>query len=231
MILRTKQEIAILYLSLNTIKRCAYYTKDLFERRSAMVRINQEVTQMPESGYLVTYEQMNTLITFLKLWSQLGIWTRSLMVSTVGNLESKTAVVEKLFSIPTEFYNTFRIFYGPVISQQLLNLLTNFITNEWSLIDALNSGDQKRADDSTISLYQSADELASLLSKLNIYWDYDQWKSLLYQYIKLLIDEMVAMLAGDHEREIEIYNRMDDVTDLLGSYMARGIAGGMGIES
>lgn len=231
MILRTKQEIAILYLRLNTIKRCAYYTKDLFERRSAMVRINQEVTQIPESGYLVTYEQLNTLITFLKLWSQLGMWTRSLMVSIVGNLENKTAVVNQLFSIPTEFYNTFRIFYGPVISQQLLNLLTNFITNEWSLIDALNSGDQERADDSTISLYQSADELASLLSKLNIYWDEDQWKSLLYQYIKLLIDEMVAMLAGDHEREIEIYNRMDDVTDLLGSYMARGIAGGMGISS
>lgn len=153
------------------------------------------------------------------------------MVSTAGNLENKPAVVEQLFSIPTEFYNTFRIFYGPVISQQFLNLLTNFITNEWRLIEALNSGDQQKADESTVSLYQSADELAALLAKLNVYWDEDQWKSLLYQYIRLLIDEMIAMLAGDHEREIQIYKHMDSVTDLLGNYMARGIAGGMGIEN
>ncbi len=189
-----------------------------------MATKNQDLyTQFPETTYRITYEQMSTLIAFLELWSQLAMWTRSLVVSTAENLENKTATVNHLFTIPTDLYYTFRIFYGSAISQQLLNLLTNFITNEWRLIDALKAGNRENVDESTVRIYQTADDLAAMLSRINVYWDEEQWKSLLYQFIRLMIDEMVAMMAGEYEREIEIYRRLEESAKLIGSYMARGI--------
>lgn len=176
-----------------------------------------------ESNYAVTYEQLNTLITFLKLWTQLSMWLRSVLVSTVGNLDNKEAVVYELFNVPNNFYNVFKVFYGPLISQQFQNLLTSFITRAWNLIEALKDGNNELVNKSTSQLYQTADELASFLSQINVYWDERQWKNLLYQFIKLFIDEIIAMLSGNYEQEIQIYNRLDDVTDIMGSYMARGI--------
>lgn len=199
-----------------------------------MATKNKDIeSQIGETSYRITYEQLNTLISFLKLWSQLAMWTRSLVISTVGDLENKTSVVNQLFSIPTELYYAFRIFYGSSISQELLNLMTNFVSNEWRLIDALKEGNRDVVDQSTAGIYQTADEIAALLSRINVYWDQEQWRSLLYQYIRLLIDEMVASMAGEHEREIEIYKRLEETAELIGSYMARGIiarSAGLGSE-
>ena len=188
-----------------------------------MVKKNQETLPIPNIGYPITYEQLNILLEFLRLWSQLAMWTRSLILSTVNDTGNKTAVINHLYSIPTEFYRAFRIFYGAAISQQILNLLTNFITAQWRLIHALHEGNQQLVDELTITLYQTADQFAEYIAPLNVYWDVNHWKSLLYQYIRLVIDEMVAMMAGDHDKEIEIHRRLDDVAEIIGSYMARGI--------
>lgn len=188
-----------------------------------MVKKNQETIPVPDIGYLITYEQLNILLEFLRLWNQLAMWTRSLIFSTVHNVENKNAIVNYLYTIPAEFYNVFRLFYGPAIAQQILNLLTNFITAQWRLTDALKAGDKQIIDEMTMTLYHTADEIAEYIAPLNIYWDASQWRSLLYQYIRLVIEEMVAMMAGEHDKEIEIHHRLEEVGRLIASYMARGI--------
>ncbi|MDF3002522.1 MAG: hypothetical protein K0Q48_2641 [Bacillota bacterium] len=188
-----------------------------------MVKKSQETLPIPDIGYLISYEQLNILLEFLRLWSQLAMWTRSLILSTVNDTANKTAVVNHLYTIPTEFYRAFRIFYGTAISQQILNLLTNFITAQWRLIHALQEGNQQLVDELTVTLYQTADAFAEYIAPLNVYWDVNHWKSLLYQYIRLVIDEMIAMMTGEHDKEIEIHRRLDDVAEIIGSYMARGI--------
>ncbi|MDD4564383.1 MAG: hypothetical protein PHE79_02760 [Eubacteriales bacterium] len=189
-----------------------------------MITKNQDtIEQIQEAGYLITYEQMNTLIEFQRKWAQLSMWTRALMVSILEDISNKTAIVNHLFTILSELYYIFRVFYGPIISQQLLNLLSRLVTNQWSLFEAMKSGEKEAINQSTVNIYKNADELAELLSKINVYWYEDQWKNLLYQYIKLLIDEMVAMLSRNHEREIEIYNQLQYIAEIMGGYMARGI--------
>jgi hypothetical protein len=183
----------------------------------------QEINILPEVDYLVTYEQLNALITFQKLWSQLSMWLRSLLISTVENLDNKEAVTYQLYKIPTDFYNTFRVFYGPLISQQFLNLLNSLITSTRTLIESLQSGNDESVNSAVSQMYSTADELAAFLARINVYWDEAQWKNLLHQFVRLLIDEIIAMISGNYEQEILIFNRMDDLTDIMGSYMARGI--------
>ncbi|HML36286.1 MAG TPA: hypothetical protein PKA19_02530 [Bacillota bacterium] len=177
----------------------------------------------PDIGYLITYEQMHTLITFQELWTDLSAWLRALLISMAENLEDQEAVTHQLYSIPADFYNIFRVFYGPSISQQLLNLLSGLTTDARNLIASLIAGDDESVDLNLSQMYRTVNDLAAFLSRINVYWDEDQWTYLLNQFVRLFVNEAVAYLSKNYEQEIQIYNRLDDLTDIMGSYMARGI--------
>lgn len=189
-----------------------------------MVTKNQDnVIVLPEIDYLITYEQLNALITFQKLWTELSAWLRSMLVSTAEDLDNKTAVMDRLYSVIADFYSTLRVFYGPVIAQQFSDLLATLVTNARILIEALKDGDNERADMAIMQMYRTADNMAEFMGRTNVYWDTEQWRHLLYQFIRLYLDEVTAMLTGNYELEISIFDRLDDITDIMGSYMARGI--------
>ena len=166
---------------------------------------------------------MHTLITFQKLWTDLSMWLRALLISMAENLEDQEAVTHQLYSIPADFYNIFRVFYGPSISQQLLNLLSGLTTDARNLIASLIAGDDESVDLNLSQMYRTVNDLAAFLSRINVYWDEDQWTYLLNQFVRLFVNEAVAYLSKNYEQEIQIYNRLDDLTDIMGSYMARGI--------
>lgn len=181
------------------------------------------LTLIPGVRYL-TYEQMNILINYQSLWANLALWIRSVMRSTVFNTPDLQANVTQLFNkVPQDFYNVFWLFYGQEISQYFLDYLTRFIASALQLINAYKVNDIVAINSSASQWYQSADDLAVYLASINIYWDADQWKSLFYHYIKLEIEEIIAFQRGNYEQEIAMFYSKQDLSDLMGSYMARGI--------
>lgn len=189
-----------------------------------MVTKNQnDMIVLPEIDYLITYEQLNALISFDKLWTELSTWLRAMLISTAEDLDNKTAVVDRLYSVVSNFYSTLRVFYGPIIAQQFSDMLTNLITNARVLVESLKSGDNDAADIAIMQMYKSADDISELLGRINVYWDTEQWRHLLYQFVHLYLDQTTAMLTGNYRLEISIFDRLDDITDIMGSYMARGI--------
>jgi len=188
-----------------------------------MTKAEYLLTLIPGVHYL-TFEQMNILINYQRLWANLALWIRSVMRSTVFNTPDLQTNVNQLFNkVPQDFYNAFWLFYGQEISQYFLNYITRFIASALQLINAYRDNDIETINTSTSQWYQSADDLATFLASINIYWDANQWRSLLYQYIKLEIEEIIAFQNENYEQEIEIFNSKQDHSDLMGSYMARGI--------
>ena len=189
-----------------------------------MVNINQINEAVPaEFEYTVTYEQMNMLLMFQKLWSQISIWLRSVLFATLFNLPNRETVINEVFNTTLSFYNIFRLFYGVNIATQFYNMLNRYVTTAWRLIEAFAENNQEDINANTRQLYQIADEMAVFLAPLNIYWSENQWRYLLNQFTNLFIDEIITMLRGNYEQEIAIFHRLDDLTDIIGSYMARGI--------
>lgn len=185
--------------------------------------INQESPPFPDTPY-ITFEQMNTIIDFRRLWVDLTIWLRALLMSIMYNQGNLSAVVNRLYNaVPLNFYNTLNVFYGPQLSEHFLALLSNFIVFAWRLSEAQKNGDSAAASAITIQWYQNADEIAYFLARLNPYWDINQWKALLHQYIGMAIEEMQAIATGDYERDILIYDRMINQALIISSYMSRGI--------
>lgn len=184
-----------------------------------MANQTDETTQ---NNYL-TYDQVNIIIAFLKLWLDLATWMRIYIKAMIYDTRNLQSVKNYLLYLPSEFYDTFRVFYGGIAAQKLMDLLTEFIVSAMKVIESLKYGDTVLSDSRIIEWYGVADKLSSFLARTNVYWDENQWKYLLYEYIKLKIDEINAVINDDYEGEIRIYNSIEDIIFLISSYMARGI--------
>ncbi|WP_027400570.1 hypothetical protein [Anaerovorax odorimutans] len=171
----------------------------------------------------ITYDQMNIIIAFQKLWLNIASWMRTYIKALIYDTKNLKSVANYLINIPREFYNTFSIFYGTEAAQRLMDILTEFIKTAMSVVESMKYGDKVLTNSKIIKWYKTADELASLLARINIYWDEKHWKYLLYQYIKLKIDEVSAVINENYDEEIVTYNMIEDVIFLIASYMARGI--------
>lgn len=171
----------------------------------------------------LTYEQMNIIRNSQTLWERLGFLVRSLMISVLRDPERAQASVNQLYSLLEVFHNYLQIFYGYNVAQQFTNYFTNFITAMWRLFEATSANDKELIDYYTTEIYNAADELSAFLANINLFWSEDQWKSFLHQYIRTTLDEYLALANKKFDIEYQIFNQLQELTVLIGDYMARGI--------
>lgn len=187
------------------------------------MQVKQELTEITGKPY-ITYEQMNILINYQKLWSQLALWMRTFISHTLEKSKDLSYVTTRLFeNVPLNFYHSFTVFYGVDTARQFLTILTRFLSNVWKIANAYLNNDSAAINSSTVAWYQSADELASFLESVNVYWDEAIWRRLLYQYIQLYIQQIIARVSGDFKHAHEINDTVEELTYIIGSYMAKGI--------
>lgn len=182
-------------------------------------KLEQEI---PNEQYL-TYDQMNIIISFQKMWLKIALWIRTYIKASIFDTPNLKSTTNYLFILPSEFYPIFSMFYGTEVAQNLVNILLDFIKSAMKVIESMKYGDKVLTGSRITEWYQVADKLSSYLARINIYWDENQWKYFLYQYIKLKVDEIRAIVNGNFEEEIELFERIEDVIFLMSSYMARGI--------
>jgi len=178
--------------------------------------------EIPKEVYL-TNEQVNIINTFQRLWVKIGYWIRIYLRSSVNNTPDKQIISNYLTTLPNEFYSIFNIFYGFEVAQKMKDLIFNFIKSAMQVIEYSGYGEGSLTNSAISEWYQSADEIASYLASINVYWDENQWKYMLYQYIRLKIDDISSIVKGEYQENIDLYNTIDDIVFLMGSYMARGI--------
>jgi len=186
-----------------------------------MINTNQNI--IPKTQYSVTFDQMNIITNFQRKWTHIASWTRAFLQATIYDLPTLKVVSDKLLGLPQEFYDLFSHFYGTQNAQEFVRLLSNCVMSGMSALKGMRNGDQELANTSTAQWYKNSDELASFLAKIEIYWDENTWKDFLYQYIKLTTDEMIAQMGGNYEQEMAIFQRLEDLSVQMGSYMSRGI--------
>ncbi len=179
--------------------------------------------QNPEEIPYITYEQMNTIDAFQKVWIRMAAWNRSYIRALIYNTPNLKLTKQNMRETPSELGDLFSVFFGTLNGKRLEDLFFQFNEIMMKVTEALKYGDTITATEKIIEWYQSADEIAAFLAKLNIYWDYDQWVYLLYQYIKYKTDEINAVLMNDYDAEMATYNMTETFNFLISNYMARGV--------
>lgn len=185
-----------------------------------MVFKNQDNIQ--NEKYL-TYDQLNIMITVQKLWIRFAMWIRTYLRALIYDTRNLNLNTNMINSLPSEVYNLFSIFFGTEIAENMKNLFFQFFQVMMQVAEAMKYGDQISTDARIIKWYQVADEISSYLARINVYWDENQWKYLIYEYIKLKTGEINAIIQGDDEAERELYDLVENVNFLMSNYMARGM--------
>jgi hypothetical protein len=179
-----------------------------------------------QEGNCYSEGQLNFIFSLRFLFVQLAIWTRAYICSVgCGSSQSKltAALSNKLYSLPVDFYNIFKLVFGENNSQNIINLLSTHIITLETVINAQKNGDSQAVNDGTKTLYENANEISQYLAQLNPFWKYNQWINYWYNYIQLTLQESTTLFTGDYDTNINIFDRIILAASEMGDYMADGI--------
>jgi hypothetical protein len=170
----------------------------------------------------LAYGYLNLDKSMRNLMAQLAYLTRMYFSATFSGFGNAEAVAKKLYSLPNRFQEKAELIFGSPLSEEFLNLLSLYVYYVQGLANALATGNQDAANYFTQLLYKNADALASQFTKMNPFWDEMQWKTLLYNYYNLIIQDAVALGSHDFEKELDIFERMLLAALAMGDYQADG---------
>ena len=179
--------------------------------------------QQQQANYCITYGQLNLIKDTRTILIHLVSWMRQYFQSIIMSLTNLEAIRSRLYDVPLEIYHTFLPFFGSIVAERFLNLLTIQISILGILAEAIKNGDQEAVNTNTVRLYGNANELAEFLSQINPYWNQTQWQILINQFLRMSIDQMVAIASGNYDRDVEIYDRLERHTYIIADYVSSGI--------
>jgi len=181
------------------------------------------VNPVPGIEYF-TYEDVNTLLNIIRLWLEFVHWTRSLFHSVLRNLPEQGSVGEQLFTkLPMDLSDEFKKYLDEGQLRNFLNISTRLIAYNWQLVNSYKIRDKYSIDMSTAQLHQVADEMAAFFAGVSPFYNEDELKTLLNEYIDLKISEINALLNNDYVLENKIFDKIEDQVIEIGAYIAMGI--------
>lgn len=172
---------------------------------------------------VIPYGYMNLVKSMRNLMAQLAYLTRMYFEATFSGFGNAEAVAKKLYSLPGRFKEKAELIFGTPLSEEFLNLLFLYVNYIQGLANALATGNQEAANYYTQLLYQNADAIAAHYAKMNPFWDEMQWKTLLYNFVNLIIQDAVALGSRDFDKELDIFERMLLAALAMGDYQADGL--------
>lgn len=180
-----------------------------------MYRIQQEAP-------VITYGHMNIILDFRNLLTELAYLTRFYIISVASGFGDAAAVAERMYALPLKFKEKAELIFGEPLGEELVTLLSNHLINLQTLVNAVKSGDQATADATVQRLYANADRLAAYFSRINPFWNENQWRNLFYTYDRTVIEEVMAVMTGDYVTSLNVFERLLLNALAMADYLAAG---------
>lgn len=158
------------------------------------------------------------------LWEQHIAWTRMTIISIIKDLPDVDSVTKRLLRNPFDFENVLRYFYGDQIASKFSDLFKSHIVIAAEIVKAAKIGDNKKLADAEKRWYENSDEIAAFLSTINPYWSQNNWKTMLYEHLKMTKSEAVNILTNNCEKSIIDYDEIEKQALKMADIMAEGIA-------
>lgn len=156
------------------------------------------------------------------LWGQHVYWTRLFISGVVfGNPDVK-ATEARLLRNPEDFAAVLRPFYGEKASGEFQRLFTEHLTIAGRLVTELKAGDKEAADETRRQWYANAEELAAFFSSAHSGREYDEWKEMMDSHLALTEQEARALLGGNYEESIRIFDEIEKEAMEMADMMKQG---------
>jgi len=175
------------------------------------------------NGQCTTYEQMEVLYDIRMVWFELFYWVREYMLSRYVGLGNEEEVFARLGQVPIDYTNALKQVFGEQVAADLLQEINTYFVLLDDFITAHMDGNTDELDRITRLLYENADKRATLISSVNPFWDYTEWKARLFNNTRITIDESTTFLMGDYARNVDIFSRLLDLSENTSNYFAQGL--------
>lgn len=156
----------------------------------------------------VTRKELALRNSMRALWEDHITWTRLAVISLTTGSPDTQATVARLLQNQTDIGNAVKPFYGKAAGDELTKQLRAHILIAADVIAAAKAGDQAKLADAQARWQQNADDIATLLSRVNPNWKLGAMKAMLAEHLKLTTEEAVARLQGDWAADVAAYDRV-----------------------
>ena len=161
--------------------------------------------------------------TFRKLWEQHIMWTRSFIISTVDDLGDIDFVTQRLLRNPSDFAAVLKKYYGNDKANEFQRLFEEHLLIAADLVNQAKAGNVDGVEEARKKWYINADEIAVFLSRINPYWNRSEWKRMLDEHLKITEEEAVTRLQKQYQKNVEIYDEIENQALEMADSMTRGI--------
>lgn len=170
----------------------------------------------------ITYELMDQLFRLRMAWNEINILTNMYMLSRYRGIANPDVTKTILNQFIIDHVDRLQQFFGTNLENYSQQLLT-YINLIDSLITAQIEGNVNEINLITQLLYQNADQRAASIATLNPVWNETEWRTILYNWLRYVIEQSTTYLTGDYSRNLDIFRTLLNTTESAGDYFARSI--------
>lgn len=177
--------------------------------------------ELPEVNLMSGH--MNLIFRARMLWRDMATWLTIYLFSLYGGYANQQALADQLYSIPLDYGNVMKLIFGDRVSEDYINLVSNYVITLENLFQAQRNGDQNAVNTYFQQLYQNIDQRAAYLAQINPYWQAEVWRTLLYNYNNMILEDSITLLAGDYVKNVDVVKRLFIQSSIIGDYFSEGI--------
>lgn len=171
----------------------------------------------------INQRQLQLSNTLRRLWTEHVMWTRSFIISTAFDLDDLDYVTRRLLRNPADFSKLLRTYYGNNAAKKFEELFRAHLEIAGKLVNAAKAGNESEAEELRGLWYENADELATFLSDINPYWNKSDWKTLLFDHLKMTENEAGLILNRHYAESIDEYDNIQSEALKMADLMSYGI--------
>jgi hypothetical protein len=142
-----------------------------------------------------------------QLWEDHIVYTRNFIISSVGDLEDRGKIAERLLRNQDDIGNAIKPIYGEEAGNKLAALLREHILIAADIVKAAKAGDSEGVAKGQKKWTGNADDIAVFLSGANPNWSVQTLKDMLYKHLALTTTEVVSRLKKDWPADIDAYDK------------------------
>jgi hypothetical protein len=157
----------------------------------------------------ITPKELTLRNSMRALWEDHVTWTRLAVISLVAETPDTDATVTRLLRNQSDIGNAIKPFYGRAAGNALTAELRKHILIAADLIAAAKAGDQARLEAEQARWERNADDIATLLNRVNPrQWKRASIRAMLGEHLRLTTQEVVARLQRDWKADVAAYDRI-----------------------
>ncbi|MGI6731967.1 MAG: hypothetical protein ACOX5F_08790 [Anaerovoracaceae bacterium] len=186
--------------------------------------IGQEIPKSVHTSGCITYEELNTILSIAMFWVELVEWFRAYRISLVAGLGDQEALYERMIQHTVNFGNALKQFLeDEEFVDHFISLIQEYINLVSNLLQARLENNVEEADQAFRSILENIEQRARIISTVMPTLDERAWYNQLLRINTNLIEMGTALISGDFERNIQLFDALETQAEGLGFYFTENL--------